>query len=283
MLSGKIDNPENLTFPIYVTPKLDGIRCLKINGRAVSRKLIDIPNKYIQSKIKDLPDGLDGELIVDGKTFNQCQSEIMSEDGEPNFYYYVFDYVSTSISVGYLNRITELSSLPLPEFCKKLIPEKILGLEEFYNYESSCLKLGYEGIMIRSESGPYKCGRSTEKEGHLLKFKRFEDSDAEIIGFEPLMENNNPTEKDFLGNAKRSNKKDGLILRNKLGSLQVRDLHSGIEFSIGSGFTQDQRVSFWRTKDLLIGKIIKYKFQPSGVKEKPRFPTFYSFRDERDL
>lgn len=283
MLSGKVADPEKIKFPTYATPKLDGIRCLKINGRALSRKLIDIPNKYIQSKLKDLPDGLDGELIVEGKTFNECQSEIMSEEGEPNFSYYVFDYVSNSNSVGYLTRIAELSKLSLPDFCKKLIPKKLSVIEEFYNYESSCLDLGYEGIMLRSESGPYKCGRSTEREGYLLKFKRFEDSDAVIVGFEPLLENNNPAEKDLLGNAKRSQKKDGMVLSDMLGSLQVRDIHSNVEFSIGSGFTQEQRVLFWKTKDLLIGKIIKYKFQPAGVKEKPRFPTFASFRDERDL
>lgn len=283
MLAGKLESVSDLKFPVYVTPKLDGIRCIKIHGKALSRKLIEIPNRYIQKMMSSLPDGLDGELILEGKSFNESQSAIMTEDGEPDFSYYIFDYVTNDLKESYLLRTKGLSDLSLPNFCKKLIPKKVDSLNDFISFEQKCLSENYEGVMLRTASGPYKCGRSTEKEGYLLKYKRFEDSDAEIIGYERLKTNNNEQETDNLGNTKRSKKKAGLEELDLIGSLLVKDIHSGIEFSIGSGFTEDLRLNLWKNKESLLGKIIKYQFQPAGAKEKPRFPTFISFRDKRDL
>lgn len=40
-------------YPVYVSPKLDGIRCIVINGIAMSRSMKPIPNRYIQSQISE--------------------------------------------------------------------------------------------------------------------------------------------------------------------------------------------------------------------------------------
>ena len=69
MLSGKCEDIDSLIYPIYCTPKLDGIRCLKINGKAVSRKFKPIPNKFTAKWIEHyFPDNVDGELILLGKS-----------------------------------------------------------------------------------------------------------------------------------------------------------------------------------------------------------------------
>ena len=54
-------------------------------------------------------------------------------------------------------------------------------------------------------------------------------------------------------------------------------------FSVGSGFTDAQRLDFWRNAESLIGKVIKYKSFTVGVKDKPRFPIFLGFRHKDDL
>jgi len=57
------------------------------------------------------------------------------------------------------------------------------------------------------------------------------------------------------------------------------------EFKIGSGFTEDARVKLWRERDErdeLKGRLAKFKYQPSGVKDKPRFPVFLGFRNKID-
>jgi DNA ligase-1 len=56
-----------------------------------------------------------------------------------------------------------------------------------------------------------------------------------------------------------------------------------VEFDIGTGFTADQRQLLWSVGDNLIGRVVKYKSQPTGVKEKPRFPVFLGFRDAVDM
>ena len=75
---------ENLKYPVLVSPKLDGIRCLIVDGKALSRSFKPIPNLFIQSLLsKQEFNGLDGELVLEGKTFNETQSIVMSESSEP--------------------------------------------------------------------------------------------------------------------------------------------------------------------------------------------------------
>src|SRR5713101_3979205 len=72
MLCAKLDDPSQLRFPALATPKIDGIRCLKIDGAAVSRSFKPIRNRHIRWKFLALPDGIDGELVAG--TFHETQS-----------------------------------------------------------------------------------------------------------------------------------------------------------------------------------------------------------------
>jgi DNA ligase-1 len=164
-----------------------------------------------------------------------------------------------------------------------LLPKLITNITDLKEYEEECVRDGFEGVMLRTADSPYKLGRSTEKEQWLLKWKRFEDSEAEILGFEEQQHNNNEATKDNVGHTKRSSKKEGMVGAGKLGALLVRDLKSGVEFGLGSGFDDAQRVEIWANQKKYKTEIVKYKFQPCGVKEKPRFPTFLGFRDRRDM
>lgn len=283
MLSGKLASLDKLFFPCYCTPKFDGIRCLIKDGIAVSRTLKPIRNKHVQAMLKGLPDGLDGELMLEGTAnFSEVSSAIMREDGEPNFRYLVFDSISAG---GYLQRVMriELQAALVSRFVSVILPEQIDNLEMFESFESKCLEAGFEGVMIRKEHGPYKFGRSTSNEGYLLKWKRFIDSEAEVVGFIEQNHNANEKEKDALGHSKRSQHKKNLIPVGTLGALLVQDLKTKIEFSIGTGFSGADRAYIWGMRKKLISKIVKYKYQEIGVLEKPRFPVFLGFRDKEDM
>ena len=113
MLAGKCERPDALSFPVLATPKLDGIRCLKINGRALTRSFKPVSNRFTRQWIEaNLPDGLDGELIVRGTTFSETAGHIGRESGEPDFTFAVFDYVSDGVDVPYACRMQELARLP---------------------------------------------------------------------------------------------------------------------------------------------------------------------------
>ena len=142
---------------------------------------------------------------------------------------------------------------------------------------------GYEGAMVRSIDGPYKFGRATENEGYLLKIKRFVDSEAVVLNCYELMHNDNEAETNALGRTERSTKKEGMVGAGTLGGFNVRDLKSGVEFSIGSGFTADERSRFWERRGKLSGLVVKYKYFASGSKKRPRFPIFEGIRDKRDM
>ncbi len=43
------------------------------------------------------------------------------------------------------------------------------------------------------------------------------------------------------------------------------------------------RVTLWQQREAFVGKLIKFKHQPSGAKEAPRFPKFIGFREAWDL
>ena len=283
MLSGKLSSLDKLFFPCYCTPKFDGIRCLIKDGVAVSRTLKPIRNKHVQAMLKGLPDGLDGELMLEyTANFSEISSAIMREEGEPKFRYLVFDYI---MQKGYLQRLEylELQASLVSRFVSVILPTKINNLLEFEMFEKKCLEAGFEGVMIRKGDGPYKFGRSTSNEGYLLKWKRFMDSEAEILGYVEQTHNANEKEKDAFGNSKRSQHKENLIPVGTLGALLVCDVKTKIEFSIGTGFNGADRAYIWSLREKFIGHIVKYKYQEIGVKGKPRFPVFLGFRDKDDM
>lgn len=290
MLAGKVVDTEKLLdlYPMYTTPKLDGIRCLVIDGHAVTRKFKLVPNKYIRKQIESVcPDGFDGEIMSGKKNFNQLQSLVMSEEGEPEFQYCVFDYVKDDLKKDYLNRIADLSlwlgkSRP-PDFIRLIFPSICPNEEYLMRMHQKYVDQGYEGIMLRIPKGPYKCGRSTEREGYLLKLKKFDDSECEVLGMEQLFHNTNVAEKDELGHTKRSRKKEGLVPVDRVGAFLVKDLKTGVEFKVSTGLIDDERKEYWKQGSVLVGKIIKYKYQGVGTNKRPRFPVFLGFRDKRDF
>jgi DNA ligase-1 len=141
--------------------------------------------------------------------------------------------------------------------------------------------------MVRSLTAPYKYGRSTAKEGGLVKVKRFEDSEALVVGVEERMHNGNEATVDHLGHTKRSTHQANKTGRGDLGALVcILDPHSAINvrFNVGSGFTDAQRAELWAIRDQLPGRIVKFRhFAAAGVVEAPRFPVFIGFRHPDDL
>lgn len=302
-------------FPVLATPKLDGIRCLVDEGTAKSRAFKRIQNDYTRIAIETavqggmLFDGIDGELLVAGMGFNDLSGALRRKEGEPNFYYAVFDYVSpTKSDTTYLHRMLMLEELVLPEFCRKLLPKTINSIEELSAYEAECLAQGYEGLIIRSPASPYKCGRSTLKEGYMLKIKQFEDSEAYILMGMEMMHNDNEATKDNFGRTERSSHKENMRPAGVLGKLILKPMELGpideddIEwrddnidrmdaavrdhpyfFGCGTGFDAETRADMWAHRSELQGKIVKYKHQPHGAKCKPRIPVFCGIREMWDL
>jgi DNA ligase-1 len=291
MLAAATDGT-NLSYPLLASPKLDGIRALVIDGVVVSRSLKPIPMSTCSASL-DTPctTGLMVSSVGDmtaPDVFNKTTSGVMSREGSPDVTYYIFDDFTDSELpfrerlISAIERITQTKG----KFHQYFAPVGhviIDNHEELDQSENNALRMGFEGLMTRDPEGQYKHGRSTLKQGWLLKLKRFEDSEAEIIGYQQLMHNTNEAKKNELGYQERSSKKAGKEGKPMIGAIKVRDLKTGVEFDIGTGFDRKQRRKLWRGREFLNGKIVKYKYQPTGMKDKPRFPVFLGFRDTRDM
>ena len=301
MLAGKCSDTTTLRYPVLASKKLDGVRCLVQDGVLMSRTLKPIPNKNVQSKFKGLPEGTDGELIVGDprhpEAYRRTVSVVMSDDKPLDFYgstsgatvnFYVFDQFAES-SAPFVARITELYA-DIPPIADVVCIEQveIKNADELAKLEEAWLAEGYEGVMLRDPAGPYKQGRSSENQGWLLKLKQFEDGEARVVGLVEECENTNTAMTNALGRTERSTAKAGMVGKGRLGKFEVIGVggtYDGVEFSVGGGFTAAMREEFWlpSAPQELIGKILKFKYFASGSKERPRFPVFLGWRDERDM
>ncbi len=285
MLAKGIESMDTLDYPFLGTPKIDGHRTLRLKIGTVTRKFHPFPNRYIRETLdKYALVGFDGEVVVEGLPFHKVSSLLKREIGAPDFTFMVFDYVINP-NEPYSSRVQRLENMPAIPHIKFLIPTLIRNKEELILYEQKCVDEGYEGVIIRKPDSPYKFGRSTLKQGWMLKIKRFTDAEAKIIGFFEGEHNNNEATIDALGYTKRSSCQAGKVLSGTLGGFIVKDIKSGVEFRIGNGegLDSDLRGIVWKNQKDYIGKIIKYKYQEYGTKDKPRIAKFVGFREEWDM
>lgn len=260
----------HVRFPLLASPKIDGIRAIVRDGVVWARSGKPIPNAHIQRMFGRLH-GLDGELVIGSPTaadaFRAAQSGVMSAGGEPDARYLVFDRWDTaerpfSERHAALLELREAGELPAGA---ELVEQRMLRSErEIEAFERECLEAGYEGAMLRRPDAPYKFGRSTTREGILLKLKRFADAEAVVEDMEELT-------------------RGGRTARGLLGALHVRDLKSGARFSIGTGFSEAERSRLWRMGRALAGRLVSYRYFPHGGKERPRHPIFAGLRSPLDM
>lgn len=277
------DNREYLA-----SAKIDGIRATVLDGKVYSRTKKLIPNEYVQH-LYGRPEfnGLDGELIVGPvnaeDVYRQTNSGVMSIKGEPNVHLYAFDDISIA-DKPFLERIQQVADRATAEDFAALPHFQVRSLQQLDTIEEEFLLEGFEGLMLRDANMPYKFGRSTAKQQHLLKVKRFSDSEAVILDFDPLLKNENEAVTNELGFTSRSSHQENKVAQDLLGRVLVQDVVSGVLFYVGSGFTLAERKDLWEDQAKLKGRVIKYKFFPVGMKDGvPRHPIFLGFRDPIDL
>jgi DNA ligase-1 len=274
--------------PLLASFKLDGIRALIVDGVVMSRSMKPIPNPHVQKLFGRLQyEGMDGELIVGAPTDSACFRNtthgVMSHDGEPDVRFFVFDLWNKDDSTFALrawcvndtiHRLYEEAGLVVVE------QQPVSTIEDIDRLFEVALDAGFEGLVLKRPELPYKHGRSTAKEGGLLKIKPFVDAEAVVIGVVEQMHNGNVAEKDAFGRTKRSSAKTGKTGMSVLGAL-VCKTPEGQEFEIGTGFSAEEREAYWLDTGV-VGRLVKYKSLVIGVKDKPRHAVFLGFRDRRD-
>jgi DNA ligase-1 len=278
-----------LAYPVYASPKLDGIRATSqahnTGVSAYSRTGKLIPNLLIQAFFRALPAGLDGELIIGSPTdplcYNTTQSGVMTINGNPDFTYYMFDTLN-------MNQPFEKRRTSIPQFLHprlQLVHHTIcLNPQDILDYYERHVELGFEGICLRPSIGYYKQGRAVISNQALFRMKPLETSEAKILEVHPLMHNTNPQTQSPLGYAERSSHQDNLLAQNIVGAFTVQDLETNVVFRIGTfkEIGMDLRAFWWHQREDLIGRVLTYSHFPIGALNKPRQPVFKGWRDKID-
>jgi DNA ligase-1 len=169
---------EPLVFPVYVQPKLDGIRCLvyQKDGQWVFQSrnhTVFQPFPHIEQR---LPKGyiLDGELYRHGLDF-QTITSIVRKKNHPDLsqlQYHVYDVIMEGSFEERYQKLLGLKDLVLTE------TRMAHSIEDIEKYHGDCVERGYEGIMIRNPKGLYKQARSKD----LLKYKHFKTDEYQVVG-----------------------------------------------------------------------------------------------------
>lgn len=285
MLAHTLDTTHSLIYPVWASPKYDGVRAIVMNGVVYSRKLLPIPNKVVQQRFGHL-NGCDGELIVGVSTdkfvFYKSHAVVMSAEhpDEDDVHFYVYDRWS---------RQGKFDPDILPQegkYIHRVEHVLIKNPTALDQYTIARLEEGYEGAMTRNILAPYKFGRSSSIDQHLIKWKKkgLKDSEAVVIGVREgtcISSTKTDRERTPDGHTKKVFRFADREYSGALGSLLCQDIHTGVKFQCGVGFTMEQRKQLWEEENL-IGRMFTYTYQGTS-KEKPRFPVFKGWRDPKDI
>jgi DNA ligase-1 len=226
----------------------------------------------------------DGEIMTytNGKPddFNTVQSKIMSHDGEPDYKFLVFDSFHDP-DLPFIQRYDAAVKF-VEDFHLKtiqVVPHTLIGsVEDFIAFADHQLAADFEGAMYRSIDGLYKSGRSTLRQGWLVKWKNFQDAEGTVVDFIEQLHNENEATTDKLGLTERSSKQENMVGKNTLGALVLNTQWGTLR--VGTGFDDLLRKRIWQNRDNYMGKIVTFKYQPHGAKNLPRFPVFKAFRED---
>lgn len=283
---------DKMNTSVFVEPKYDGVRILAVvdpvnhevilhtrNGKVnrnfphVEKRILDNITHFTESTV------LDGEIM--SANFQKLMTQVNRKESvnTVDSYFLIFDILpledfNTGISkLNQYDRKTKLtkffdSLLPVEEDCLKKVEYCLFDLtdstelDDYYEYRNKCIAGGFEGIMIKNPTAPYECKRSD----NWMKFKPTLTVDLEVVGVEA-------------GTGKNA---------GSLGALVCEGFHDDlhIKVNVGSGFTDEQRASFWNSKDNVIGSYAEVLCDVITKNQNEehyslRFPRFVRFRDDK--
>ncbi len=284
-----------IKFPVIIQPKIDGVKILIKDGKALGRSLKPIANKYLLDFFSDSQlNGLEGEIIVGNdplldRVCSLTTSMVNTIEGEPtDFTFFVFDdFYSTDQSYVQRHRdlvkfVSLLNGTKYENKIRVINGGMIHNLDQMDAAHQHIMKIGYEGSIIRDPESLYKNGRVSVNQGQCMRLKDYTDDEAVCTGLIEAEENTNEAKINELGLSERSTHKANMKPKGMVGTILAK--FKGQDIKIGPGnMTHEERIHFWNNQNEIIGKLVKFKHFEHGVKDLPRHPTFICIRSEDDL
>lgn len=240
-------------YPCFVQPKIDGMRCLKEGSKMISRKNKPIETmNHIAQELQDVPISLDGELYADESFQRNMELIKKYRPGESEeVKYHVYDLVDTELSFGQrYEKLKELIHNHQPHNIVLVPTFEINSKEELLKYHKKFLAEGYEGTMVRLNSGGYDVNK---RSSNLLKYKDFQDLVCTIVDVEP--------------SEKRPDQ-----------GVFICALKDGRTFGCGMKFSHAERAEMLQNKSEYIGQVAEIRFFEYTDDGLPRFPVCHGIR-----
>jgi DNA ligase-1 len=262
-------NEHNIEYPIFIQPKLNGVRCLAY-WQDDQIKLYSRGNKeytgltHITSILeKILPKDyiLDGELYIHDTKLQDIISYVKKiQDKSSLIQYHIYDCVDkNNLQAVYHDRFSILVHTIEDSINEK--EEKTIQLvstvisffaEQLPDIVNKYIDNGYEGAMVRSYSGKYEFGYRSK---HLLKVKKFQDAEFKVVGH----------------NTGVGKFADCVIW--------ICEQEEGKQFNVVPVGTLEEKMEWAKNAKQYYGKQLTVKFFDRSKDNIPTFPVGIVFRD----
>lgn len=264
----KKNKKNDIKFPCFVQPKLDGLRCIiyrnpskKIVCQSRTGAFFDTMDHITEelsllfNNNKDLI--LDGELYTNVIPFEELaglikKKKINDADRESlkNVKYNVYDIINDKIYEERYNKINKY--INGYKYIEKVPTYMVNKKEEFMQYFSNFIENGFEGIMLRNIDGMYRCNYRSHD---LQKYKEFKEDEYTITSY-----------KEGEGRDK--------------GTVIWICKASGKEFSVRPKGSIESRRELFENGYKYIGKKLTVIYQELSEQGVPRFPVGKSIRED---
>lgn len=244
-------------YPCYVSPKLDGLRGKFSEGKMLSRNGHEY--KGLETLITNLQlifgpyCELDGELMVEGKHFNEISGDIRSFKETDKVEYHIFDMPNLK-HISLNHRLQALHE-PFDRACNMLSPSA-LGIylvphhyamqeSDISDYYSHFISAGYEGVIVKGQDSLYHDGRTYD----WMKIKECNNVDLTVVSI----------------------KEGAGKFKGTVGAINC--LFGTVHVSVGSGLSDEQRARWWQEPELIVGKTVEVAYHevtPDGSLRHPR-------------
>jgi DNA ligase-1 len=269
-----------------IEPKLDGVRCLTIVDYEAKTVVQYTRNGKVLENFSHITDGLLNNIdligqsfVIDGEVVSSSFQTLMKQVHRKD------DVKATDARLMAFDIIplhefqageSTMSQRPRSNLLRSLKPvfekagsidvieqtevdlDSYVGELQFKQINKDAIAAGFEGIMIKDPKAIYECKRSSS----WLKMKPFIEVSLEVKDVE-----------------EGTGKNEG-----RLGALVLEGVDDGQTISVncGSGFSDDDRVSFWGDRSSLPGQIVEVRAdavtQNQDGTYSLRFPRFLRFR-----
>lgn len=255
--------------PYVVQPKYNGIRCRAIpmeqpDGSisfillsSEENVIFSVPHINDQLEKLKVNYELDGELYCHGMSFEKISSitsrTVNIHPEHEKISLHIFDIVNSEQQIYRLKTLIDLEEEIKSLGLKNLIISPYYmceNLQDVMKVYEDLIDKNYEGIIVRNIYARYERKRSI----YIMKFKPKKSDEYEIISFNQEMSING-------------------VPKPSIGSL-VCASGDGTTFSVGTGFTREEREFLWNIRNELKGRICKVSYQHLSAKKVPMFPVF---------